>query len=230
MSAKDYVKPWQSRFGVAAETTLRPWQPRIDTELSAHKIAPGASVADRISVTGMPGLGGSKLGSDSTDNVDLVMYGPLPGIPQKAAEIPPNSPVFQQTSAALTGSAETRITSVDFKPFQQAGCYTVVATIKASTLALEARSAFGEQSETVCVEASTPPSPAVSAATTAAVGTELALTGPQNQQNILAWAAALLGIGTACGILNLATPAYSPVAAQLNLSARRSASFQPVQN
>lgn len=96
-SAAAFVKPWRSKFGIEAETTVVPWTPSVTTKLSAAAIGQGGTVTDEVAVAGLP------LGREQ--DVTLTMYGPLPHMPVQAESVPEDVPVFAvQTLEATNGT------------------------------------------------------------------------------------------------------------------------------
>lgn len=184
-SARDFVKPWQSVFGKASETSLLTWSPTLSTELSSHEVTPGSTVTDRVSVSGLP-----PAAVRNPVPLTLRMYGPLPQLPAQTSDIPEQSPLFQtKTVPAVDG------VTAEFGPLLDPGCYTVVASFDASEELEAWQSDFGEPSETVCVQAS--PAVVVPASATE----ELAETGLANGQTLFVAAALLLVTGLGCVVL-----------------------------
>ena len=146
--AAPYVLGWQGQFGIAAETTFVPWAPNIRTQLSAGDAFLGDQVTD--AVVG-EGFGPSAQGSGST--ITLTMYGPLAELPSPTTEIPADAPLHSQTSVPAVNGSQS---SEPFAAFTQPGCYTVVATYPGDEHTDPFTSAFGEPSETVCVQAPAP--------------------------------------------------------------------------
>lgn len=64
------VLPFQSPFGVAAETTLIPWQPEVVTRASTPVAAIGTCISDTLTVTGtQPGV---------PVDIEVPVWGPFP--------------------------------------------------------------------------------------------------------------------------------------------------------
>lgn len=153
--AAAYVRAWKGKYGITAETTFVPWTPTAQTELSSHKALTGESVTDAVTVSG---FGPSP--EDAPGNIVLSMYGPLTESPALTDQVPAEAPLhFTTTVPAVNGSH----TSPKFAPFKEPGCYTVVASYQGDDYTNPFASAFGEPSETVCVQeppaAATPVSP-----------------------------------------------------------------------
>lgn len=203
--ASSYVLGWQGQYGLEAETTFVPWTPEISTQLSAHDALVGDQVTDTVT-----GVGFGKPTTDSGGPITLSMYGPLAERPSLAAEVPPNARLHSEmTVPALNGSQS----SEPFAAFSEPGCYTVVATYPGDEHTGPFTSAFGEPSETVCVEAkevvAPPETVADEAPATPAADTGTAAPGPQQHREELAQtgirtevtagaALVLLGVGLAC--------------------------------
>jgi hypothetical protein len=203
--ASPYVLGWQGRFGIEAETTFVPWTPEITTELSEHDALVGDRVTDSVT-----GVGFGTTTTDSGGTVTLSMYGPLAERPALAAEVPADARLHSElTVPALNGTRQ----SEPFAAFAAAGCYTVVATYAGDDHTDTFTSAFGEPSETVCVQAKeaveppepvmeeTPATPAPAAHITTPVPPqhrlELAQTGIRAEV-AAGVALVLLGAGLAC--------------------------------
>lgn len=211
--AAPYVRPWQGKYGISAETTFVPWSIVTLTELSAHEALVGESVTDSVQVSGF-----GERPESAKEPVLLSMYGPLPERPAPASAIPDGAPLHSQVSiAAQNGAAE----SPPFPVFTAPGCYTVVASYPGDEYTAPHTSAFGEHSETVCVTeppAAAPRSPKPEAAEplplpdqdpvaelprpdsepTGAPKAELAKTGVRSE---LATGAALILIGGGLGLI-----------------------------
>lgn len=208
--AADYVLDWQGKFGIVEETTFVPWAPGIRTELSAHEALVGEQVTDTVTGTGFGPFAAPVGGT-----VTLSMYGPLAAPPSLQESVPADAPLHSEVTVA---AANGTLSSEPFAAFTLPGCYTVVATYPGDELSNPYASAFGEPSETVCVEAASsaesdsaaaavpvPPTTPVAGAPVAgarvshapAARAELAQTGARLE--VAAGAAlVLLGTGLAC--------------------------------
>ena len=203
--AAAYVLGWQGQFGIAAETTFVPWTPEIRTQLSAHEALVGDRVTDAVTSEGF----GPPV-TESGSIVTLSMYGPLAERPSLTAEVPDDAPLHSETTVPAVSGNQS---SEPFVAFTEPGCYTVVAMYAGDEHTNPFTSAFGEPSETVCVQApaaaespepaeeEAPAAPAVDAGNAAPATPshrpELAQTGVRAE--VAAGAAlVLLGIGLAC--------------------------------
>ncbi|NYE96184.1 hypothetical protein FHU41_002434 [Psychromicrobium silvestre] len=139
-SARDYLKPWSGRFGLAPETTLLRWSPVLTTELSGHLATVGSKIVDRLSVAAAPP-------TTRGVQVTLSMYGPLPVQPEQSKDVPPGSPLLTKLTLPLADGA-----TANFGSLNKVGCYTVVATLPESAAVNSFHDDFGEPSETVCLQ------------------------------------------------------------------------------
>ncbi|WP_299165341.1 hypothetical protein [uncultured Arthrobacter sp.] len=151
-AAAPYVLAWQGQFGIAAETTFVPWVPEVRTQLSTNNALVGDQVTD--AVTGS-GFGPPAPGSEGT--ITLSMYGPLTERPLPVAEIPADARLHSEVTVPVLNGDQT---SDAFAAFADPGCYTVVATYAGDEHTNAFTSAFGEPSETVCVDLPAPAEPA----------------------------------------------------------------------
>lgn len=203
--AAPYVLGWQGQFGIAAETTFVPWTPEVRTRLSASSALVGDRVTDAVT-----GAGFGPPASGSAGTITLSMYGPLADRPAVASEIPADAPLHSETTVPAVNGNQS---SEAFAPFTEPGCYTVVATYAGDEQTNPFASAFGEPSETVCVESpavgdSVDPeekdAPAAPAGNDAAAALAVPLHRPELAQtgiraDVAAGAAlVLLGAGLAC--------------------------------
>lgn len=142
--ASPYVLGWQGQFGIAAETTFVPWTPEIRTELSAQDALVGDRVTDDVLGSG---FGPPADGAGGT--VTLSMYGPLAERPSLTSEIPEGAPLHSEVTVPARNGSQS---SEPFAAFTAPGCYTVVAGYAGDEHSDPYTSAFGESSETVCVQ------------------------------------------------------------------------------
>ncbi|GAB3549196.1 hypothetical protein GCM10027404_14460 [Arthrobacter tumbae] len=148
VEAAPYVLGWQGQFGIAAETTFVPFTPGIRTQLSANHALVGDQVTDAVI-----GEGFGPPAAESGGTVRLAMYGPLTELPSPTAEIPADVPLHSETTVPAVNGRQS---SEPFAAFTRPGCYTVVATYAGDGHTNPFTSAFGEPSETVCVDAPAP--------------------------------------------------------------------------
>ncbi|MFB2554743.1 hypothetical protein [Herbiconiux liangxiaofengii] len=90
----DRLQAWQSRFGVATETTLVPATVLIETVASSDLLAAPGCVFDRLSVTGLPP------GSEPIQ-VQSTLLGPLPRLPEPGS-VPDDWQSFPEAGSVVT--------------------------------------------------------------------------------------------------------------------------------
>ncbi|MEC5200726.1 hypothetical protein RCH21_002979 [Arthrobacter sp. PL16] len=142
-TAASLIAPWSGRFGLAAETTLVPWEPSLSTRLSHSSALPGAVLQDTVTGDGFSP-------PDDGSLVRLTMFGPLSEPPVESPEVPAEATVHSIITVPATNGVTI---SGNFAPLQQPGCYTVVASFEGSDEEMPFTSSFGIPAETVCVDA-----------------------------------------------------------------------------
>lgn len=142
--AAQFIKPWQSKFGIAEETTLVPWRLTVHTELSQHEAVVGEPITDLVTVSGLP----ETAPPGDSAKIRLTMYGPLKQKPVESPDVPDEAPVFAEVLIAANNGQQRSDT---FGPFPHPGCYTVVASFAGDEQTLPYTSAYGIPDETVCV-------------------------------------------------------------------------------
>ncbi|GAB3271767.1 hypothetical protein [Arthrobacter pigmenti] len=213
--AARFVEPWQSKFGIADETTLVPWKLKVRTELSQHEVVVGDSVTDLVTVSGLP----ETASSQDRGRIRLTMYGPLEQKLDERLDAPEKAPVFAEVRVPANNGQQR---SGTFGPFTESGCYTVVASYAGDERTLPYTSAYGIPDETVCVspkpQPENEPEPPEHTQPAAAAGTpkgpepsaqEPTISRPQQlaetgaSLNLMAAGGIMAtGLGLSCGILS----------------------------
>jgi hypothetical protein len=154
VAADDAQTGWRGRFGVAEETTVVPWVPRVTTRASTRSAAVGAVVTDTVVVSGLPAGFGDRPGDETA--LAVTLFGPFDAPPEDG-DCTADAPVAgRQEVVAANGT----VVPGPFGPLTAPGWYTFVEHLAASERVVEHTGPCGAPSETVHVTSGvTPPPP-----------------------------------------------------------------------
>ncbi|NKX94266.1 LPXTG cell wall anchor domain-containing protein [Sanguibacter hominis ATCC BAA-789] len=136
IAATDSTEAWAGAFGVADETTLIPWEPKIVTE-TARKAEVGEMLTDHLTVSG------AQSGVERV--VKSTLYGPFEDRPGETGAVPKGAPIAGVVETVIKGDGKYTTPGIKLKA---TGFYTWVDTIDETVENGAWTSRFGIPSET----------------------------------------------------------------------------------